>query len=176
MAYDQLPIVFSWVLSGVWENNTATECVCVSFCIPYLVGPVFLSALSVPIGCLCICHCHKNCLCRWMCLDSAISVSLFLCLSFVFVCVRVCLYSIFGPHVLVRPVSCSVRMKLFPNCFSSPPPRPKPRAPSLKKPWNSYNTSHPLTKISTFHQNPRESSAGKSRDWYWQTFWLFWEE
>ena len=90
---------------------------------------------------------------------SALSVSLFLYLSFVFVCVRVCLYSIFGPHVLVRPVSCSVRMKLFPNCFSSAPPRPKPRAPSLKKPWNSYNTSHPLTKISTFHQTTGEKAV-----------------
>ena len=56
--------------------------------------------------------------------------------SFSSFCVRLCvwvrLYSIFGPHVLVEPVSCSVRMKLFPNCFSSPPPRPAPQALSQK--------------------------------------------
>ena len=67
--------------------------------------------------CLCICN---LCLC--------VFVTVFV---FVF-CIR--LYSIFGPHVLVRPVSCSVRMKLFPNCFSSPPPRPKPRACPSKSP------------------------------------------
>ena len=58
------------------------------------------------------------------------------CFCFRLFCVRLCvwvrLYSIFGPHVLVEPVSCSVRMKLFPNCFSSPPPRPAPRALSQK--------------------------------------------
>ena len=124
---------FQW--SGSWDSSYLTIEILAGLllnkCIPpdlssipgLIISPLcpVLSGIrennTLVTHCLCICN---LCLC--------VSVTVFV---FVF-CIR--LYSIFGPHVLVRPVSCSVRMKLFPNCFSSPPPRPKPRACPSKSP------------------------------------------
>ena len=136
------------LLSGIWENDTkAHQPVCLSvfrirdlLLLPFLSRHLYFLCIE-----LCQCNCYFLCIficCVYFpierprvvfCQSSALSLALSLFLFFfALVCVWVCLYSIFGPHVLVRPVSCSVRMKLFPNCFSSPPPRPAPRALSQK--------------------------------------------
>ena len=123
--------ILPWLLLNNWDPSWLLLNRCIPpdlSSIPWLIISPLCPVLSgirenntlvtqCQLFCLCICN---LCLC--------VFVTVFV---FVF-CIR--LYSIFGPHVLVRPVSCSVRMKLFPNCFSSPPPRPKPRACPSKSP------------------------------------------